>query len=102
MLNNIKSTKNVMNYRTIFAVGNLIKDHCRVVDQQGVQYEDGWDDERIAKESGATVLNVKGLREKILGKLYKAPTRDSLEARITALEAWAGLRPESPFERSNP
>lgn len=53
------------------------------------KYQDGWDDQRIATESGidgCQAHHVRHLREQILGELAPAPPR-STTSRLAALEA---------------
>ena len=88
-------TKSHMQYATVVEVGEAIKLHCKPVGEACL-YDEGWSDERIATAFSVTPHNVRGLREALMGKLHRAKTR-TLEDRIAALEAWAGLRPQEPF-----
>ena len=90
-------TKRIMNYQEVVAVGENLKQVCARDDKGFAKYIPGWDDAGVAEIHKVTELNVRNLRETLIGKLPPTPKRNDLEARIAALEAWAAARPKCPF-----
>lgn len=98
-------------------LADSLRAHCAVdPNRKGFcLYEEGWDDERVAKEAGErfTLHHVRHLRQALLGHVVRgamtassseiiSELRDSLRrqaAIVDALVTWASKRPVQPFRR---
>ena len=76
-----------------FEIGQIISEHC-ITNEQGVAvYEKGWDDERVAKESGigVKVQTVKYMRHAIKGPLFhskKGAKGETVAVRLDRIESY--------------
>lgn len=83
------STKRVMNQVETVKMADIMKQHIRVVGDGMCDYEEGWDDERVAKETSPDLgsNHSSNLRLNLFGKLAQQVASAPQDARIVALEA---------------
>ena len=101
-------SKNVMSQIEMVKVLDVLREHChKIVDTDCCQYDEKWNDQRIADLCEVTLYNVQGLRKNILGDLIKVKPSSELDqlrsavtkliAEVIELRAWASARPVQPF-----
>ncbi len=109
-----KEIKHVMDYATVVAVADVIKAHCKRTETGSAVYDEGWNDERVAKETGVTIANATSLRFKLIGTFNKPAQGFLFDQRLAAVEEvlriavqdisrlreWAAKRPVHPYKES--
>lgn len=84
------TTKNTIDAKQRFAVTLVLSAHCKAGNDGYAVYEDGWNDERVAKEAGLdpekNVKSVANMRVEAIGKLRIVTRDDKVEERIRDLE----------------
>ena len=70
-------TKTFLNQKQKFELGTLIHAHCVTAQDGKAVYEQGWDDEMIAKTFGppVTYIHVRELRRNLIGHMHKVGKR---------------------------
>jgi hypothetical protein len=104
-------TKNALTHKELIFAADLLRQYCTCINERAV-YATGWDDNKIFAElkttiPGITLVNIQGLRRKLIGEIKFAPNPNSnqlhnLLSRLGALEAWAAARPVSPYKGPTP
>lgn len=109
-------SKSYMTREQMFALGDLLRQHCHKTEAGFAEYDPPWTDELIHKQIGGsyTINHVSHLRKELIGKF--APSTnilnqyqlkdyiieltkrvDTLQAKLDKVEHWARHRPKSPF-----
>lgn len=100
-------SKIILGRQALFALGDMIRQHCHFVDGFAV-YDKPWSDNLIYEEFSKTTkcskVSVTNLRHELVGDLAHArggPLRtrelEEINKRLEALEQWAASRKMAPF-----
>lgn len=74
--------------RQQFEIGKRLEQVCKATSGGFCEYEEGWDDARIASLVGCLPSSVRGLRKELIGKLRapQLPNNPEMASRISALQ----------------
>jgi hypothetical protein len=56
-----------------YKVSVCLFEHCKAIGDGIAMYEEGWNDERVAKETKVSFWSVKYIRQEAIGKLQPTP-----------------------------